>query len=312
MSDNKTVKKLHIHQIWIQGEPPQRYAQRQHSWRKYQSRLANQNLQVFHWTWSGAQIRALIQKHYPEALHHYDNYPKVVQQADMGRVAILLVHGGIFVDMDVSCFRPLPNAIHSKLTNPTTPQLVLSESCLRFGVGRYVYAAIKNCVVGTSNPAHPYLTEVLQEMLQRDPTNKNVYNTTGPSVWNEVFWRNKYNKDRTVNVLQSYVLAPSTYVYNPTTFLQSGRATGSIKTRYGVGSHEGEMSWCSPIVRKYAKYSINAALVAGIVVFGLGCKYMTPVKISLATITTAIIAMKLSHVRIRKRSIVDRYYVQYS
>lgn len=316
-----SARNLHLHQIWIQGEPPAQYNAGMQSWKDAHRQAPVSNVHVHHWLWRGDDIRKLIIKHYPQALHHYDHYPKVVQRADLGRVIILLVYGGVYMDMDMSCHRALPPLMQQWLAH-SSQALLLSESCLRFGVGSRVNAAVKNCFVGTSQPAHPYLHALLSEMLRRDPTDTNVYRTTGPAVWNDVFFDDghKFDRDTTVRVLQSYILAPHTYVHNPLVHVQSNLPSRKQVSFYNVASHKGEMTWCAPWVRKYARYSIVAALLAwvgGITLVSRACRrrgiaYGKTVPLIVVGSGVLAYGLSASKVRWRTRTCHGPYYVSYA
>ena len=42
-----------------------------------------------------------------DLLNAYDSYPNPVQRADISRYAVLFLHGGVYLDLDVQCERPL-------------------------------------------------------------------------------------------------------------------------------------------------------------------------------------------------------------
>lgn len=69
--------------------------------------------------WSDAELREAVaeaalrisggpENHASRALlAAYDAYPNPVQRADVGRYAVLFLHGGVYLDLDVRCERPL-------------------------------------------------------------------------------------------------------------------------------------------------------------------------------------------------------------
>ena len=52
-------------------------------------------------------MRALIAERYPEVLATYDAFPRPIYRIDACRYAILHAYGGLYVDLDVECFRPV-------------------------------------------------------------------------------------------------------------------------------------------------------------------------------------------------------------
>lgn len=88
-----------IHQLWKDAVVPDRYAPLVASWRKHhpdwQYRL-----------WTDADLRDFVARHYPDFLAVYDGYRQPISRADAARYLLLRHFGGLYVDLDVECFRP--------------------------------------------------------------------------------------------------------------------------------------------------------------------------------------------------------------
>ena len=41
----------------------------------------------------------------------YDGYPSYIQRCDAARYFIVYHHGGVYVDLDIECFRPFASAM---------------------------------------------------------------------------------------------------------------------------------------------------------------------------------------------------------
>jgi inositol phosphorylceramide mannosyltransferase catalytic subunit len=91
-----------IHQIWYQGasEVPPRYRAFRDGWRKTHPDWE-------HRLWDQAACRALLVERYPHFLAAWAAYPLFIQRIDSIRYFILNTHGGVYLDMDMECLRPL-------------------------------------------------------------------------------------------------------------------------------------------------------------------------------------------------------------
>ena len=100
-TEPQTIPRV-IHQIWYQGEsaaPPQ--------YRKYRESWLTKHPTWEHRFWDEAACRALLAERYPEYLPTWEAYPAMIQRIDSIRYFILDAHGGVYVDMDMECLRPL-------------------------------------------------------------------------------------------------------------------------------------------------------------------------------------------------------------
>jgi inositol phosphorylceramide mannosyltransferase catalytic subunit len=67
------------------------------------------NPQFEYFLWDDVDNRAFIREHYSFFLDVYDNYPSEIYRADAVRYFWLYHFGGIYIDMDSECLRPLDN-----------------------------------------------------------------------------------------------------------------------------------------------------------------------------------------------------------
>lgn len=91
-----------LHQIWYQGAAsvPPRYRAFRDGWHKAHPAWE-------HRLWDEAACRALLAAHYPDFLATWEAYPLFIQRIDSIRYFILDHHGGVYLDMDMECLRPL-------------------------------------------------------------------------------------------------------------------------------------------------------------------------------------------------------------
>jgi hypothetical protein len=72
--------------------------------------------------WTDASSREFIAGHYPWFLDTFDNYTYPIQRADAIRYFVLHHYGGIYLDLDIGCLRPLdPLLIYPVILPKTIP-----------------------------------------------------------------------------------------------------------------------------------------------------------------------------------------------
>lgn len=94
-----------IFQTWKVRQPlPANY--------RYWSRsFADQNPGYRHILWDDADNREFIAAEFPWFLACYDSFPQEIFRADMVRACFLYRFGGLYVDMDTECLRPVDEAL---------------------------------------------------------------------------------------------------------------------------------------------------------------------------------------------------------
>ncbi len=91
-----------IHQIWIQGYDnlPLRYQHQAKTWQK-------RNPSWEYRFWDEHSLKTLIRTHCSGLLPVYEAYEEVVPKSDIGRYVLLEAFGGLYVDIDTICVRPI-------------------------------------------------------------------------------------------------------------------------------------------------------------------------------------------------------------
>lgn len=91
-----------IHQIWYQGadEIPDRY-------RAFAAGWQNAHPDWEYRLWDRSACRDLLAGRYPDFIPVWEKYPLLIQRIDSIRYFILNTHGGIYLDMDMECLKPL-------------------------------------------------------------------------------------------------------------------------------------------------------------------------------------------------------------
>ncbi|CAF2395205.1 unnamed protein product [Rotaria sp. Silwood2] len=179
-----------IHQTWHDADTiPTDWQQASNSCRSFHS-----NYEYYLWTDKAA--RRLIEKEFPCLLSTYDSYPYDIQRADVIRLVVLYVYGGIYLDLDIICLKSLDQLRTYKFVLPKTMPVGLSND--------FIVAA----------PKHPFLLQVLNDLPKHNRNYLTKYSTvmfsTGPMfLTHEASY---YPKRSSINVLSGELYGK--YIYN--------------------------------------------------------------------------------------------------
>jgi len=86
-----------LHQTWKTHDLPDYF-------QKYSDEWSRMHPEFEHRIYNDQDLREVVEKHFPQYLTLYDNFPKQIFRVDFARYAILYVYGGIYADLDT---RPL-------------------------------------------------------------------------------------------------------------------------------------------------------------------------------------------------------------
>lgn len=157
-----------IHQTWKKRKIPAWAREWHESWKTHHPQY-----QIMLWT--DHDNRNLVSQYAPWFLETYDAFPVHIQRVDAVRYLILYLYGGVYVDLDFECYRPLDSFLHY--------DLVLSRSSnLR---------CITNAIM-MSAPRHPFWLKLLRTIQLEPPrkwyelTSYYVLRSTGPVIINRV------------------------------------------------------------------------------------------------------------------------------
>jgi len=89
-----------IHQLWRDTAIPERYHHLVESWKRHHPEWD-------YCLWTDATMRALVAERYPDFLPTYDGYDLPICRADAARYLILHAFGGLYVDLDMHCLKPI-------------------------------------------------------------------------------------------------------------------------------------------------------------------------------------------------------------
>ncbi len=88
--------------------------------------------------WTDAASRDFIAENYPWFLDTFDRYPYNIQRADAIRYFVLYHYGGIYMDLDIGCNRPLDPLLVHPVVLPKTIPVGLSND-LMFSAERHPF-----------------------------------------------------------------------------------------------------------------------------------------------------------------------------
>lgn len=89
-----------IHQTWKTTAIPPRWQSLAAGWKA-------QNPAFGYWFWTDEDIARLVAGRYPELLPLFEAYAQPIARVDLGRYLILRTFGGVYVDLDCECLRPI-------------------------------------------------------------------------------------------------------------------------------------------------------------------------------------------------------------
>nr|VWO95196.1 ATP-binding multidrug cassette transporter [Ganoderma boninense] len=100
--------------------------------------------------WTDASAREFIAQHYSWFLDTFDGYTYPIQRADAIRYFVLYHYGGVYMDLDMGCLRPMdPLLVHSVILPRTKP----------VGVSNDLMFAEKH---------HPFMAQTIHNLMKFD------------------------------------------------------------------------------------------------------------------------------------------------
>jgi hypothetical protein len=100
--------------------------------------------------WTDAGSREFIAEHYSWFLDTFDNYVYPIQRADAIRYFILYHYGGVYIDLDIGCLKPLDPLLVYPVIFPKTIPVGVSNDLM------------------FSEPRHPILEQTIHSLIKFD------------------------------------------------------------------------------------------------------------------------------------------------
>lgn len=207
-----------LHQTWANESIPEK-------WQAAQKSCVEHHPDWEYMLWTNEKSRAFIEKEYPWFLETFDSYPYPIMRADTIRYFVLLHFGGVYIDLDDGCQRPLD-------------PLLAYPGWLR----KTVPTGISNDAMG-SLPHHPFFQRVVDSLKSYNRNWQVPYVTvmysTGPLflsvIWKEYMPTVQRPEDRI------RVLMPGEYNQKPWGFFSVYKGSSwhrdDAKTIFWMGQH---------------------------------------------------------------------------
>ncbi len=191
------------------------------------------------WTfflWNGHAIRKLIRERYAFFLPHYDHYRHWVCRVDAAKYFILNEYGGIYLDLDIECVRP----IDSLLEQCKGFNFILSKepqiNCERAykNIMKYVPSNAFLCSV----PSYQGMAHIVQLLIDHvSMEDRHILLATGPPILYK-FIEEQGRLYRDVLVLDSEYL----FAMEPGDDRETYERIKKRETCFGI--HKFENTWC--------------------------------------------------------------------
>jgi hypothetical protein len=139
--------------------------------------------------WSDQDARNFIRDNYPTYLGMFDKYSNKLMKADAMRYFVLDYYGGIYMDMDMKCLRPIKELLADKR------MVLVPESHVQSLLLYKKFSIVTNAIMA-SEPSHPFLSYVIDQLqrFQVKTSVNNVIYVTGPNMLQAVLesYRDEY------------------------------------------------------------------------------------------------------------------------
>lgn len=189
-----------IHQTWKDTDVPPEWQKWADSWR----------IQHPGWgyrLWTDADNRAFLQEHYPWFLPVYDGYPEAIMRADAIRYFLLDHFGGLYVDLDFECRKPVTEILDGHdLVLGCEPD---AHTRLLLARQRGFDRIVGNAFIA-SRPGHPFWAHVHRQMVA---THKlpSTLDVTGPFFLTRAV--ESAPEPESITVLEAEILYPEVSPY---------------------------------------------------------------------------------------------------
>ncbi|MGP4004582.1 glycosyltransferase [Streptomyces sp. 8N706] len=144
-----------IHQTWKDADVPPKWKVWADSWRRHHPGWEYR-------LWTDADNREFLEEHYPWFLPIYDGYPEAIMRADAIRYFLLDHFGGLYVDMDFECLRPVQELLAGReLVLGCEPE---AHTRLLLARQRGLDRVVGNAFIA-SRPGHPFWAHAHRQLV---------------------------------------------------------------------------------------------------------------------------------------------------
>ena len=184
-----------IHQTWKTANIPAEWQAWQRSWREYHPTWEYR-------LWTDEMNRDFIAQSYAWFLPIYDSYTDNIKRADAIRYFLMHHYGGVYVDLDLQCLKPLDRLLDGEEFvmgwEPTAhvTQFVRENR----GLSRFLCNAFL-----AARAAHPFWEHVFKHLVESKDA-RAVLDATGPFLLTRAY--NSYADAQRITIVPSDLLYP--------------------------------------------------------------------------------------------------------
>ena len=128
-----------LHQTWKDENIPDRWIKPHTMCRKM-----HPNWEIIGWT--DKSTREFIAEKYPQFLHTYDSYPYPIERVDAARYFIMYHFGGVYLDLDIGCYKPMDPLLRYPAMLPKTEPIGFSNDFM------------------AARPKHPFFKQLIDAL----------------------------------------------------------------------------------------------------------------------------------------------------
>ena len=161
-----------IHQTWVDSNIPKHYQKNSKSW-------LNIHTDWEYKLWLDSDIKIFIKDKYPQYLTLYNNFKHKIQRVDFAKYLIIFEYGGLYVDMDVKCFKSI-NLLLNGLKDNFFYENVFNKQIL----GPYIFYSPGKTIALNKIIKHIHNYSKIKQKHNSDILE--IMNTTGPYMLNLV------------------------------------------------------------------------------------------------------------------------------
>ncbi|MEM1180513.1 MAG: glycosyltransferase [Acidobacteriota bacterium] len=168
-----------LHQSWKTEEIPERF-------RPWVQSVRRMHPDFEYRLWTDDDNERLIAERYPWFLETYRGYSHPVERADAARYFVIYTHGGVYLDLDMECLRPLD------------PLLLGEAVVLALEAGPRITQQVVSNALLAAPQEHPFFGDVIRALdrkPERDVTFQDIFDNTGPNFLERVWSSRRHLHD---------------------------------------------------------------------------------------------------------------------
>lgn len=235
-----------IHQTWKDPDIPEKWRCWQQSWKIYHPDWGYR-------LWTHEDIDQFVWRHYKSLYGQFKRLPKQIMRLDMFRPLLMMLHGGLYVDLDFEALKPLDPLLDGR-------RCVIGKEPYEHALQLYRTDWVPGSAFMASVPGHAFWGHYLECILDGNRNAMNPIFATGPAMLKHAI--DTYPEDgEEITVLEPDLLYPMPDLKHKGLVL-SGRWTsgGDNATASGFpgafGVHRWQASWVSEMdIKPEARHS---------------------------------------------------------